>query len=91
MGFARERKRVGRHALTLAPARERQLTDQPTTLERAFEIARSGKYSSLADLAKALKGERYDSVDAQLSGAGLRLQLRTIMAEARFNVRKSGL
>ena len=55
----------------------------PTLLERAFDLARSGDHATVADLARALKGERYAGVDAHLTGPSLRLQLRELMARAR--------
>ena len=55
-----------------------------TTLERAFQLARNGECTTMSDLAKALKRERHDSVDSQLMGPKLRMQLRTIMMEIRL-------
>ena len=55
-----------------------------TTLERAFQLARTGDCTSMNDLAKALKQERHEGVDSQLMGPKLRVQLRTIMMEVRL-------
>lgn len=55
-----------------------------TTIERAFELAREGACSSMDDIRKALKQERWDGVEAQLAGPSLRIQLRTLMMEARL-------
>ena len=60
------------------------MAENVTTLERAFQLARSGDCTSMSDLAKVLKRERYDSVDSQLTGPKLRVQLRTIMMETRL-------
>lgn len=54
-----------------------------TTLERAFEIAREGSCATLSDLARMLGREHYLGVEPQLSGRGLRIQLRAIMQRAR--------
>ena len=55
-----------------------------TTLERAFQLARSGDCTSMTDLAKALKKERHEGVESHLMGPKLRIQLRTIMMEIRL-------
>ena len=51
-----------------------------TTLERAFEIARSGKTADLTDLRKQLKQEGY--VVAQVEGSSIARQLRALMRSA---------
>lgn len=45
-----------------------------TTLERAFQLARSGEFDSVATIAKQLKAEGYAL--QQLEGATLKRQLR---------------
>ena len=59
---------------------------QPTTLERAFDLARSGDYASVNDIRVQLKRERFDQVEAHLSGHSIGRQLRAICAEARSPV-----
>jgi hypothetical protein len=54
----------------------------PTTLERAFELARSGKCSGVGDIREALKAERFMDVDAQLFGKSLQQQLRKLCEQA---------
>ena len=54
-----------------------------TTLERAFELARSGSCASVNDIRRQLKAERYDQVEAHLSGSSISRQLRALCAEAR--------
>jgi hypothetical protein len=49
---------------------------RPTTVERAFELARLGAYETLPELAALLKSERYESVDAHLAGPSIRGDLR---------------
>ena len=51
-----------------------------TALERAFELARSGKYRSMDDLRHRLSREGYDR--RQLDGRALSRQLRGLMASA---------
>jgi hypothetical protein len=54
-----------------------------SALERAFDLARSGKYKTVSDIRLRLKQEGYS--DAQLIGPGLQKQLRTIIAQAEDN------
>ena len=56
---------------------------QPTTLERAFALARSGDYATVNDIRLKLKSERLDQVDAHLAGPALARQLRRLCEEAR--------
>ena len=55
------------------------MSQNPTILERAFELARSGRFASVGDLKKQLKTEGYANVAAQMFGPALGRQLRTIM------------
>jgi len=55
----------------------------PTTLERAFALARSGSCSSVSDIRLALKRERFDQVEAHLAGPSLGRQLRALCDRAR--------
>jgi Zn finger protein HypA/HybF involved in hydrogenase expression len=54
----------------------------PSTLERAFELARSGDYASSAEIRLQLKRERHDQVEAHLQGPSISRQLRLICEEA---------
>ena len=54
-----------------------------TTLERAFELARSGSCASVNDIRRQLKVERFDQVEAHLSGSAISRQLRALCTEAR--------
>jgi hypothetical protein len=51
-------------------------------IERAFQLARSGDYSSMEDLKRRLAREGYEAVSAHLSGRLTRDQLTGMMAEA---------
>jgi hypothetical protein len=53
---------------------------RPTTLERAFELARSGKYTTLSELREALVAEDFNT--AQLAGPSLRKQIRRMCVDA---------
>jgi hypothetical protein len=53
------------------------------TLERAFELARTGDCTSVEDIRKRLKAEQYSQVDAHLAGASVRRQLLDLCREAR--------
>lgn len=55
----------------------------PSTLERAFALARSGTCSSLDEIRRTLKRERYDQVEAHLAGSSIGKQLRALCEEAR--------
>ena len=54
----------------------------PSTLERAFELARSGECANTAEIRQRLKRERYDSVEAHLQGPSINRQLRLLCEEA---------
>jgi hypothetical protein len=56
---------------------------QQTTIERAFVLARSGNCSSVNDIRQRLRAERFDQVDAYLSGPSLSRQLRDLCQKAR--------
>ena len=56
--------------------------DRPTTVERAFELARSGQCDNLPAIVATLKGERHESVDAHLAGPSIRKDLRRTWEQA---------
>jgi hypothetical protein len=51
-----------------------------TTLERAFELARSGRYTSVADIKKQLSVEGYST--AQVTGRVMSRQLQDLIRTA---------
>ena len=55
----------------------------PSTVERAFELARSGTCHNVQEIAMKLKREQHDSVEAHLSGQSIRRDLRRLCQEAR--------
>lgn len=52
-----------------------------TSLERAFELARSGRYRQLFHIVETLRRERYDI--SQIEGPRLKAQLKAIITEHR--------
>jgi hypothetical protein len=52
-----------------------------TTIERAFQLAKSGSYSSVADIKKRLSVEGYSI--AQITGGVLSGQLKALIEAAR--------
>ena len=57
------------------------MSSRPTTLERAFTLARSGDYPGVSEIRVQLKAEGY-SVQ-QMEGPSLLRQLREICTKAR--------
>ena len=51
------------------------------TLERAFELARSGKFNTPEEIKRQLKAEGYDN--HAITGRSLLMQLRTIIASSK--------
>ena len=60
------------------------MTYRPTQIERAFVLASSGKFATVEQIRKALKGEGYRH-DGQLTGTTLTRQLMKLIAVAREN------
>lgn len=52
------------------------------TVERAYQLARSGEYTNVAELKAKLKAESYGDADAQLAGPFIRRQLTKLCNEA---------
>jgi len=57
-----------------------------TILERTFELAEAGDCRTISELEKRLKREGYTAVDAHLGGAGIRKQLRSLLAARKSRV-----
>lgn len=53
------------------------MDNSKTTLERAFEMAKSGKHTSISEIRAALSGEGYSL--AQITGGALQKQLRELI------------
>ena len=56
---------------------------EPTTLERAFALARSGSCAGVNDIRLTLKRERFDNIQAHLAGPAINRQLRALCQAAR--------
>jgi hypothetical protein len=80
----RPRRRTGAKQLGFrGPRPHMRPMTQPTTLERAFILARSGSCASVQDIRATLKRERFDQVEAHLAGPSLARQLRGLCDAAR--------
>jgi hypothetical protein len=58
---------------------------QTPIIERAYQLARSGQCATVGEVKAALRSERYDHVEQQLSGAALYAALREICAASRVD------
>jgi len=56
------------------------MTNRPTSLERAFQLAKGGQYSGLGGVMEQLKAEGFSL--GQIEGASLRRQLRALCQAA---------
>jgi hypothetical protein len=65
------------------------MTSQPSTLERAFELARSGQCAGTADIRLHLKREKHDQVEAHLQGPSISRQLRLLCEQARKDMEEA--
>ena len=54
-----------------------------SSLERAFALAKSGECSSIDDIRRKLKSERYESIDQHLAGPSIKRQLNQLCAAAK--------
>ncbi|WP_066820986.1 hypothetical protein [Sphingomonas mali] len=57
--------------------------EQLSTVERAFELARSGSCRTLEDIRRVLTAERYPSVQAHLAGPSIRRALLALCKAAK--------
>jgi hypothetical protein len=53
------------------------------TVERAFQLARSGQFEDVIKLEKALHREGFEAARMHLGSPGLRAQLSALLREAR--------
>ena len=68
------------------PLRSRVLSavnDRPGIIERAFQVAKSGKVSNIKDLRTQLAEEGYSNVTGVLTGRSLRQQISRMIVEAK--------
>jgi hypothetical protein len=58
---------------------DHRMAASPRTLERAFEIAKSGSARNVEDVRRQLKAERFEQVESHLGGASIQKQLKDII------------
>jgi hypothetical protein len=58
------------------------MIDRPTIVERAFDLAKSGRVTRLGELRSVLRAEGYID-QGQLSGRSIRDQLVNLIADAK--------
>jgi hypothetical protein len=51
-------------------------------IERAFELASSGECATVLEIKGRLRRERFESIDAHLSGLGIRRRLKALLSGA---------
>ena len=56
-------------------------SNRPTTLERAYELARSGRCRTVGEIKQALASEGYDRIQDSLYGPTLTAALRKLCQE----------
>jgi hypothetical protein len=56
------------------------MAHNPSTVGRAYELARSGKFAQLSQIKEQLKAEGCRAVDVQLAGGMIQGHLRAICA-----------
>ena len=57
------------------------MTHRPTTLERAYELAREGRCRTVSDIKQALSAEGFDRIQDSLYGPTLGAALRKLCQE----------
>ncbi len=60
----------------------RDMSERPTTLERAYELARSGECASTREVRGRLYAEAFADVRAHLHGAAIQADLRRLCQAA---------
>jgi hypothetical protein len=75
--------KVGENARAILRLSRKQAMYRPTTIERAYELARSGPCHSLNEVRAQLKRERHESIESHLSGPTIGRQLRALLLQKR--------
>jgi hypothetical protein len=57
--------------------------EQPSIVERAFALAKSGECEGVGDIRRRLKEEQFGSVEAHLAGRSIKRQLVELCSKAR--------
>jgi hypothetical protein len=66
-----------------APLPQPDAVPARSTVERAFQLARTGSYRTIEEISRQLKEERQEAVDAHLAGSSIRKDLRQICVDTR--------
>jgi len=59
------------------------MTPPPHVIERAYQMARSGQFTSTEDVRRQLHAEGYGNADAHFSGSSIRKELKLLISKAR--------
>ena len=59
------------------------MNDRPGIIERAFQVAKSGKVGNIKDVRMQLAGEGYSNVNMALTGRSLTQQISRMIIEAK--------
>ena len=59
------------------------MNDRPGVIERAFQVAKSGKVGNIKDVRMQLTGEGYSNVNMALTGRSLAQQISRMIIEAK--------
>lgn len=59
------------------------MSTPPSIIERAFQLAKSGRYATVGDIRKQLDREKYTASASYVRGGALVAQLRSLIAAAR--------
>ena len=59
------------------------MDDRPTTMERAYQLAKSGECVGVANIIDRLRAEGYTDAPAQIFGPTLTADLRRLCVKAR--------
>jgi hypothetical protein len=57
--------------------------DEPSILERAFALAKSGECEGMKDIRRRLKEEQFGSIEAHFAGRSIKRQLLELCEKAR--------
>ena len=63
------------------------MTHRRTTIERAYELARSGECAGVSEIKAKLKAEHFSDIDAQLYGKTIGTDLRKLCDAARAAIK----
>jgi len=60
--------------------------DGPSTIERAYELAKSGQFRTLTQIRERLRTEGYSDAPSHLTSLTLTAELRRLIAASRLDV-----